>query len=386
MPIPSATPQAPPASESAETHALIAQISAEARASGKALTFNPDAPEADGDDGGEGDAAETPPPAPKKPAERATPKKESEDADEDDDQESPAEEAAEEGAEAEDEEQAQGGSGAIDPAAVKAALEAEGGVDMLALAQALGVEVESLNVSPGASKFLRLEKRKADQTLAKAHDLAQRLERDYGDQVKARSAAEQGELQPAIDFIERTFGMTWNELNKMVAGLLQGKPAKDLEKNRELYALRKKEAERAEAEKASAAKQAQEKKVADAKTWIKAQIKGDKLMNPDLDRQLREAGFPPVVDLVFEEMQSGYSQGLTDPKKALEKVRQKLSKQARVLRTAGLVPKAAAPKTPSVSASKPRANAQTGAAGNGRTMNDQELREAVLREAGLWRN
>lgn len=384
MPIPSAAPATPPAvSEFAETAALISQITAEARASGQSITFDPEAPpEAD-----EGDAPAAPQKVPAKTPAKAAPKgtETESNASEDTEDEAEGEDGASENEEQDQAEEPQG-TGSLDLDAVRAALAAEGGVDMLALAKALGKELEELGVTPGASKFLRLETRKNRETLQKAQEMAQRLERDYGDQVKAREAAQNGELQPAVDFIERTFGMPWNDLNKMVAQLLQGRPIKELEKNRELFLLRKKEADRAAAEKATSDKAASEKKVADAKVWIKNQIKGDKLASVDLERQLKEAGFPSVVDLVFEELQAGYKQGLTDPKKALDKVRGKLSRQAKALRSAGLVPKAPASKPAPVSASKPRANAQAGAAGNGRPMTDQEIREAVLREAGLWRN
>jgi hypothetical protein len=179
--------------------------------------------------------------------------------------------------------------------------------------------------------------------------------------------------------------MDWNELNKAVAALLQGKPVPGIAEKRELRELKRQQAEREAEAKKQAEATASAQKIDQAKTWIRNQIKGDKLAAPELDQQLRDAGFPGVVDLVFDEMAANYSKGLTDPKKALERVRQKLAKQAKALRTAGLVPKAAPPKSAPVSTSSPRASAQTGAPGNGRPMNDAELRQAVLKEAGLWR-
>jgi hypothetical protein len=180
--------------------------------------------------------------------------------------------------------------------------------------------------------------------------------------------------------------MGWNELNKMVGQLLQGKPVKDLEAKRELIELRKKESARAEAEKKSLEEKATQQKVTDAKTWITNSLKGDKLATPELNKQLSEAGFPTITDLVFEEMKAGYARGLTDPRKALEVVKQKLTKQARALSAVvGTSKPAPAPKPKPLSSSKPRADGQTGSAGNGRAMTDKELREAVLKEAGLWR-
>jgi hypothetical protein len=371
----------PPPSEAASREALIKQIATEARTSGKSITYDPDAPpDTEGDDA---------PPAPKGKAGKVAAANDVEgntESDPDDETATTDEDSPEEDAQrTEDQEPAAAEAGEIDLAAVQLALDAEGGVDMLALAKALGREPEQIGLTPGAAKFLRLEKKKSDATLKRAQDLALQLRRDYGDQSEARKAASEGRLEPAIEFIQNTFGMEWNELNKAVAALLQGKPIPGLEDKRKLRELQaEKNAREAEAKK-QAETQASQQKITEAKTWIKAQIKGDKLASAELDQQLRDAGFPSVVDLVFDEMAANYSKGLTDPKKALEKVRQKLEKQAKALRTAGLVPAAKPAKTAPVSASKPRAGAQTGAAGNGRPMTDAELRQAVLKEAGLWR-
>lgn len=385
MLVPSAnpTPPMPAQSDAAATQELIQQIAAEARSSGKSVVYDPDAPpDADGE------AAPPAKPAKGKPPARAEGEgnSESESTDETETAEaSDPDQETDEGAEDDAQEHA-AQAGEIDGAAVAAALNAEGGVDMLALAQALGKTPEELGVSPGAAKFLRIEKKKASDTLSRANALAERLQRDFGDQVAARKAVETGQLEPAIEFIQNTFGMDWNELNKAVGALLQGKPVPGVEEKRKLREYEKREAERVAAEKKQASDLAAQQKVGEAKKWIQGQIKGDKLASEELDRQLREAGFPSVVDLVFEEMQANYSKGLTDPKKALEKVRAKLTKQAKALRTAGLVPKAPPPKTAPVSGtSKPRANAQTGMAGNGRAMTDAELRQAVLKEHGLLR-
>lgn len=388
MPEPSAATAATPSpvSEFAEAQALIQQIATEARTSGKTLVFDPDAP-ADATEG-----SEAAPPSPKgkagKPAKPAAPRDgdtESETSSEEQERSEAVDEDPGEGDPEDDSEELAAAPGEVDVEAVKAALAAEGGVDLLALAKALGKDPSELGLTQGQAAFLRLEKKKAAETLAKAQSLSERLQRDFGDQVKARKAASEGDLQPAIEFIESTFGLKWNDLNKMVAQLLQGKPIADLEKNRELHALRKKEAERAAADKKTAEERAASEKVDQAKQWIRTQIKADKLASPEMEKALKDAGFPSVVDLVFEEMQAGYSQGLTDPKKALEKVRTKLQRQAKALRTAGLVPAAKPAKTAPLSTGKPRESAQTGAAGNGRPMTDQELRQAVLKEAGLWR-
>jgi hypothetical protein len=379
----SATPAAA-VSESVSTQALIQQIAAEARSAGQSVLYDPDSPVGDPATG------DAPPPKGGKPA-RPTAADSNDGATESDpssdnleDQQASSEEDPGEG---QDEQEPAAQAGEISLEAVKAALGAEGGTDVAALAKALGVQAEALGLTPGAAKFLRLEKKKANATLERAHTIAVELEKKFGDQVKARKAASEGDLEPAIAHVEATFGMSWNELNKMVGLLLQGKPIGDLESKRELRELKKRESERQAAETTKAQEAATAAKVTQAKTWIQTQIKGDKLASPELSEQLRAAGFPPVVDLVFEEMQLGYAKGLTDPKKALEKVRAKLEKQAKALRTAGLVPggKPAAKPAPVTSTGKPRNNAQTGAAGNSRPMTDQELRTAVLKEAGLWR-
>ena len=382
MPEPSATPATPPVSDAALTASLIREITAEARSTGQSLVYDPEAPPEAFDEPGT-----TPKPKAKPPAKgtdaKASPEKESlEDGQSEDGQ---PEESIEDVEDAEDGESPEP-KGALDPEAVKAALSAEGGVDMLALAAALGVDPETLKVTPAQHRILRLQHSKAKRMTQQAHDLAKRLNDTYGDQVKARKAVATGDLNPAIEYIEATFGMSWNELNRAVAQLLQGKPVADIEQKRELNELRKKEQARAEAEKQANEAKAKEHKVTEAKTWIAASIKGDKLATPELNQQLKDAGFPTITDLVFEEMQAGYSKGLTDPKKALELVKQKLTKQARALNATGLVGKPPPPaKAKPLSASKPRSDAQTGAAGNVRPMTDAELRAAVLKEAGLLR-
>ena len=381
----SATP-APAVSDAAQTQALIQQIASEARSAGQSVLYDPDAPVGGAADG------DAPPAKPSRSRLARLTEQQGEGADDDanesdtDASQDPAQARSEEDPEGnEDPQEPAAEAGEIRLEAVKAALAAEGGTDIAALAQALGVEIEALGLTPGAAKFLRLEKKKAAATLAKATDLAQRLERDFGTQVRARKAVSEGQLEPAIEYVEATFGMSWAELNKAVGQLLQGKPVGDIEAKRELRELKKQQAEREQKDKQLADEAAKAAKTTQAKDWIHNQIKGDKLCSPELDQQLRAAGFPPVVDLVFEELQSGWSKGLTDPKKALEKVRARLTQQAKVLRTAGLVPGAKpAPKAP-VSASRPRTNAQTGAAGNARPMTDAELRQAVLKEAGLWK-
>jgi len=367
---------APVLSEAAATQALIQQISSEARSSGQGLTYDPDAPISDGEGGeavvpgraGKG-AARVPP----KPAKTLLDEADSNELGDGDPIEAEADPDAAPATDAPSE---------LNVAGITAALTAEGGVDVVALADALGLQPEQLKLSPGAHKAVRLERRKAQETLERAHTLAQKLQKQYGDQVGARKAAAEGKLDPAIEFIEGTFGMSWNDLNKAVGLLLQGKPIPDIESKRELRELKKAESDRvAEAAKQTETK-ALEEKTTNAKLWIANQIKSDKLASPEFNKLLEDAGYPTVTELVFEEMQRGYSKGLTDPKKALEKVRIKLTKQAKALGSAGLLTLPKQPK-PAVSASPPRSGAQTGAAGNAREMTDAELRKAVLRDAGI---
>lgn len=362
------------------TASLIREITAEARSTGQSLVYDPEAPPDEFEEGA------APPPKAKPPARgkdaTASPQKErSEDGQSED---GDPEDGTENGEDPEVGESPEP-QGTLDPEAVTRALKAEGGVDMLALAQALGVDPEALKVTPAQHRILRLQFSKAKRMAQSAHDTAKKLNDQYGDQVKARQAVATGDLNPAIEYIEATFGMSWNELNRAVGQLLQGKPVKDIEQKRELNELRKKEQARAEADKQATEARAKEAKITDAKAWIASSIKGDKLATPELNKQLSEAGFPSITDLVFEEMAAGYSKGLTDPKKALELVKQKLTKQARALNATGLVGKPPPPKAKPLSTAKPRSDAQTGAAGNVRPMTDAELRAAVLKEAGLSR-
>lgn len=360
-------PAAPEASDFAQTAALIKEIASEARTSGKTLVFDPDAPPDETDAGEPAEGAED---ATAEPGEAKPDDAEPAEADE-----SETEEATEDAP----------APGSIDVEQIKRALAQKGGVDLVGLAKALGVQLEDLKLTPGQAKAIRIERRKTEKTLERATKLSTDLEQRYGDQVRARKAASEGDLQPAIDFIEATFGMGWNDLNKMIADLLQGKPVGDLDQRRELRELRKKEAERAEQAKKTAEDAKRTQDIAEAKTWIGANIKGDKLADPALNEQLKAAGMPTVVDMVFEELQANYHRGLTDPKKALERVKVKLERHAKALQSAGVLPKPKAAPKKSVTASPPRASAQTGSAGNGRDMSDAELRAAVLKEAGLYR-
>lgn len=345
-----------------ETAALIKEITAEARASGKPI-FEPSEAE-DASDG-------TTPAEPSAEAVEATEE---------------GSEAAEEATEVEVEEGDELSTAeALDLAEIQAALSAAGDLDLEALAKALKIDLSKLQLTPSQFKAARLERRKSQQTLQKAEALQQKLEKTYGDQVRARKAVVEGDLNPAIEFIEGVFGMGWNELNTAVADLLQGKPIKDLEQKREIRELKKREAEREAALKEQQANNERAQQITDAKNWIGMVIRGDKLADPDLNRQLQQAGMPTVVDLVFEEMQANYSKGLTDPAKALDRVKAKLNKQAKVLQAAGVLPKTEAPKPAKAPMGKPRASAQTGSAGNGRPLSDAELRRAVLKEAGLLR-
>lgn len=355
------------------TQALIKEISAEASSHGKGLFFDPETgvDAASDESAGDGSSAGN-------EAQNGT-KQESREDGEQVEEADQGQEQAEEGSEAE-------AVAEIDVDRVKAAVTAEGGVDLAALAEALGVKPEALGMSPAQFKAARLERSKAQKTLQRAHDLSQKLERQFGDQVRARKAVEMGDLMPAVEFIQNSFGMEWNELNKAVLALLQGKPVPDIESKRELRDFKRREAERVENEKKTSEAAAKQQKVDQAKQWISNSIKGDPLLSEAVGKQLKVAGMPPIVDLVFEEMQAGYAKGLTDPKKALDRVRQKLTSQAKALQAAKILPatKPVVAKKP-ISTSPPRANAQTGSAGNGRPMNDLEMRQAVLREAGLIR-
>jgi hypothetical protein len=389
--MPAPTPAAPAAapSESAANAALIREIATEARASGQSLTFDPDT----GTDGASDDdgAAPARPARPAKGKETPGRAKDGKFTKEQEEAEGEADELAEgeeETAteETEGEEEETGTPGVINEAAVHAALNAEGGVDMLALAKALGKTPEELGVTPAQHLALRVAQRKAKATLSKAETLADRLQKTFGDQVAARRAVSTGDLTPAIECVEGIFGMSWNELNRAVAASLAGKPLPDIEQKRELRELKKKEQERVDADKKAKEEQATAARTEEAKQFITTKIKGDKLASPEFAKLLKDAGLPSITDLVFEEMKAGYAKGQTDPKAALDKVRTRLQRQAKALAAGGLVALAPPGKKPApVSASRPRGAAQAGAAGNSREMTDAELRQSVLKEHGLSR-
>jgi hypothetical protein len=404
MPAPAPAATAPSVTEFAETSALISQIANEARSSGQSLVYDPET----GADAADGDE---PPAKPAKPAKGKEAKpgrgrdgkftreaKQAEEAEGDElaGEESDEAEQIDEAADADQADEAEqtedegddddaAPAGEFDRDAIQAALDSDGGVDMLALAKALGKDPEELGVTPAQHLALRVAQRKAKATLKRAGDLADKLQKQFGDPVRARKAVETGDLNPAIEYVEGVFGMSWNELNRAVSAALVGKPLPDLEAKRELRELKKKEQERAEQDKKTKEETAAAQRAEEAKQFIAAKIKGDKLASPEFNKLLKDAGFPTITDLVFEELRQGFSKGLTDPKKALEKVRARLQKQAKALAAGGLVATAQPPKKAAVSASKPRAQAQAGAAGNARQMTDAELRSAVLREAGLLR-
>jgi archaellum component FlaD/FlaE len=410
-----ATAQTPPAADPGPSDAdLIKQIASEARSSGKSLTFNPDTgldeadtdsadePPARGSKGGKNKPAKEAKPTrgkdgkfrrekePEQDTEETTEDTEETESDRDEEQneaDADAEdEEADEDADAEEKDDEEREPGVFDGSAIQAALDAEGGVDMLALAKALGKEPEELGVSPAQHKAIRLGQQKARATLVKAEKLAAKLNQQFGDPVRARKAVQTGELQPAIDYIQNVFGMSWNELNRAVAAALSGKPLPDLEEKREQFELKKRERERTEAEKKANEEKATAERTEKAKAFITSKIKADKLAKPEVSKLLTEAGLPSVVDMVFAELQAGYKRGLTDPKQALEKVRPRLMKLVKALTAAGLVALPTKPKPkPATTGTRPRSSAQAGAAGNSREMTDEELRRSVLKEAGLLR-
>lgn len=392
--MPAPTPAAPAPSEAVSTAALISQIATEARAAGQSLTFDPETG-IDDDDApakpGKGKPAKGKAPAKEPKVGRGKDGKFTKEAETDEEVEdepavSDEETEAEPDEEETEEETEEKAPGEIDTDALHAALNAEGGVDMLALAKALGKEPEDLGVTPAQHLALRVAQRKAKGTLQKAENLADKLMKTYGDRVAARRAVSTGDLAPAITCVEGIFGMSWNELNRAVAASLAGKPLPDIEEKREVRELRKKEQDRADADKKAKEEKATAERADEAKAFITSKIKGDKLASPEIAKLMKEAGLPSITELVFEELKSGYSKGLTDPRKALEKVRERLQKQAKALAAGGLVTLPTSGKKPApVSASRPRASAQAGAAGNSREMTDEELRRSVLKEAGLAR-
>lgn len=384
------TTPATPKSEAAESAALISQIASEARSAAAAGKKGVD--DAEGQRSGK-------PRAPGEPGADDAPNPSGEDFDADAAAEATEDDDGEQTESAEGEETEGDGNSADDgddeaeateltfnADAVREMLEAraEGKqIDPVKLVAALGVKPEELGLSPAAFAAMRVEQKKSAKLVSKAQELEKKLVQRFGDQTTARKAASEGKLEPAIEFIEATFGMGWNGINKMVATLLEGKPVENLPEKQELRALREEKARREQADKEATEKAAAAEKETKAKDWIGTQIRKDKIAAPELSKALQEAGLPTVVELVYAEMREGYSKGLTDPKAALAKVRPKLIKQLRALQALELV-EAKPAKKKAVAASAPREGAQQGIAGSKkREMSDAEMRKLVLKEAGL---
>lgn len=245
----------------------------------------------------------------------------------------------------------------------------DGQVDREKVVAALRLKPEDLGVRGSEFKALRAERKRATDAEKKATELASKLEEAYGDPIKVREEVDAGNLDALADHLEKVSGITWNELNRLMLAHAQGKTPEDLATKRRLREYEQKERARAESETKKAEEEKGKQRVAQAKSWIEQEIKGESL-----------AKYPGIADLVFEKMRS---ERVREPVAALKLVRKGLVEQVKHLRSAGLLEQPKAPEKPM--GSKPRRDAAAGAAGNSKPMTEDETIAAILREEGIKR-
>lgn len=240
-----------------------------------------------------------------------------------------------------------------DTVALAAAIDAE---DPRAFIDALGPAAEVLL---GGKAHAALRRQAGD--LKKAEGAAKKfeahLEAKYGDPIKARKAAAEGDINAFLDNIERQYGAPWTAMVKAVNDAMAGKPAR-VENVAEA-------AKRAELAQTAAREEARAKVRQDITRHVST-----------VDKALAKA-CPSVVDRVYEKMRTGWAQGINTPAKALALVKKELKTEAAAL-VKLFAPQKPKPKT---TVPLPRETRET----PGRKMTDAEMREEFLRQEGLWR-
>lgn len=219
----------------------------------------------------------------------------------------PTEEA--EPAEEDSEEAAPAGS-AIDGAALAKAVE---GKDIAALLKAMGPAAEEMLTSKAHITLRRQLKdieaaqgaAKADQEKASA--LATGLGAKYGDPIAARKAAEAGDANAFIDLVEKWGGHDWNTMQRWVANVIGGRPARLEAKAKE------------ETEKQTKVAQKRDVALAEAKTWVSG------VLNKSDATLVKEC--PEIVDLCIDEIRNGHGRGVDTPAKALPLAKKRLQEQ-----------------------------------------------------------
>jgi hypothetical protein len=218
--------------------------------------------------------------------------------------------------------------------------------DPKAFVEALGDVAPEL-LGGKAHKTLRLmvkdaqkANKEAADTYAKAEKVGQLLDAKYGDAIKAREAADKGNVDAFVELIEKWAGNDWNEIQRWVAKGITGRNERLVSK-------------KAEAEQATKAQTEQQVKAAnEAKDWIKTKLQVS-------DKQLLES-CPEIVDLVFDEFKVSFDKGVRTVREVLPAAKKKLEDRYLALhKVFGNKTQTPTKKAPSPAAKSPRADKNT---------------------------
>ncbi len=188
--------------------------------------------------------------------------------------------------------------------------------DVATLMEALGPLADEM-LSSKSHKTLRLQakdlkiaQKAAQQAEEKANELIDKLSNKYSDPIEVRKAIDSkdpGAVDKFIDYAEKTTGATWNDIIRWVVGGMAGRQTRLQQKAVEAETASVKNA------------QSQAEALEQAKTWVSGAVtKVDAAL-------LTEA--PEIVDLIINEIKTGYSKGITSPAKALPLAMAKLKDQ-----------------------------------------------------------
>lgn len=217
--------------------------------------------------------------------------------------------------------------------------------DPKAFVEALGDLAPEL-LGGKAHKTLRLmvkdaqkANKEAGETYAKAETVGKQLEAKYGDAIKAREAANSGNVDAFVELVEKWAGTDWNEVQRWVAKGITGRPERLASK-------------KAESEKATKTQTDEQTKAAtEAKDWIKTKLQIS-------DKNLLES-CPEIVDLVFDEFKSGLDNGVRSVKQALPLAKKKLEARYQALHKVFGKDTPTKVKAPTPAAKTPRADKNT---------------------------
>lgn len=188
--------------------------------------------------------------------------------------------------------------------------------DTAKLLAALGPAADDL-LSGKAHAALRVQLKDANEAIKKAalaekraDGIAEKLGAKYADPIAVRKAIDTGDKSAVdmfIDYAEKTAGTDWNTVMRWVAKGLAGRP--------ERLAVKQQEAAKQVETQTAEQKQALEQ----TKAWVTEGINAKDVS------LVKEA--PELVDLVIDEIRTGYARGVDSPAKALPLVLKKLEAQ-----------------------------------------------------------